>query len=239
MHRERTRIRRLVVGLTLIGTIAALAAAAGAGAAATPSSGTKAEQAQGADQLRFRVTIRNLGRAELTSVVYAVHNRSARLFRLGKKASPGLSVLAEDGATSRLLAEARGKRGVGSANVGPRISPRRSASFEFTTTRRHLRLSWATMQVCSNDTFAGQSAIRLPARKVAARKVLRVRALDAGTEQNTESTAHVPCLGAHNVGPSESDVVRRSPGIQGIADLDNATQGWGRFLARVTIRRIG
>jgi hypothetical protein len=167
-----------------------------------------------------------------------VHNRSARLFRLGKKASSGLAALAEDGVTSLLLAEARAKRGVGQAAVGPRIAPRRSASFKFTTTAKHLRLSWASMEVCSNDAFAGQTAARLPARKVGARKVLRLRALDAGSEPNTEDDRHIPCLGAHNVGPDERKNVRRHPGIKNIADRNNATQGWGGFLARVTIRRI-
>ena len=222
--------------LVLVGVLAALITAPGAFAA--PSSAGSAQATAGAKSFTFQVTIRNLGRADLTSVVYAVHNKSARLFRIGKKASAGLSALAEDGATSRLLAEARRKRGVGQADVGPRIPPRKSASFRITTTTKHLRLSWGSMQVCSNDSFAGQSAARLPAKKVGARKVVRLRALDAGTERNTESGNDVPCLGAHNVGPSESEVVRRSPGIKDIADLNNASQGWGRFLARVTIKRV-
>ncbi|MGI9658646.1 MAG: spondin domain-containing protein [Gaiellaceae bacterium] len=207
-------------------------------AAAAPRSQADTQATAGAKSFTFQITIRNLGRADLTSPVYAVHNKSARLFRVGKKASPGLGALAEDGVTSQLLAEARRKRGVGQADVGPRIAPRKSASFRVTTTSKHLRLSWGSMQVCSNDTFVGQSAARLPARKVGARKVIRLRALDAGTEQNTESANDVPCLGAHNVGPSESKVVRRSPGIKGIADLNNASQGWGRFLARVIIKRV-
>ena len=200
--------------------------------AATPAA------TDGARTFTFRVTIRNLGRADLTSPVYAVHNRSARLFRLSKKASFGLAALAEDGVTSLLLAEARAKRGVGQAAVGPRIAPRRSASFNFTTTAKHLRPSWASMEVCSNDAFAGQMAARLPARKVGARKVLRLCATDAGSERNTEDDRHVPCLGARNVGPDERKNVRRHPGIKNIADRNNATQGWGGFLARVTTRRI-
>lgn len=227
----------LVAGIASLSIAAGSSAATGAGASRAPAASPAI--GEGAQTFTFRVTIRNLGRADLTPPVYAVHNRSARLYRIGKKASPGLAALAEDGVTSVLLAEARRKRGVGQAGVGPRIAPRRSASFVITTTARHLRLSWGSMQVCSNDTFTGQTSARLPARAVGARRVVKLRAYDAGTEQNTESRAHVPCLGAHNVGPGESKVVRRSPGIQGTADLDNATQGWGRFLARVTIRRIG
>ena len=224
--------------LTLVAGALGLSASASAGAVALPTASSERAAAGGLKTFTFQITIRNLGRSDLTSPVYAIHNRSARLFRLGKKASAGLAALAEDGATSQLLAEARAKRGVGQASIGPRIPPRKSASFRVTTTAKHLRLSWASMLVCSNDTFAGQTAARLPAKKVGARKIVRLRGLDGGSEQNTESERHVPCLGAHGVGPSESKLVRRSPGIQDIADLENATQGWGRFLARVTIKRV-
>ncbi len=214
----------------------ALVAALGGTAAAEAATPTAAA---GGQNYVFKVTIRNLGRADLTPPVYAVHNRSFRLFRLGKKASPGIAALAEDGVTSVALSEARAKRGLGAANVGPRIPARRSASFRITTTNKHLRLSWASMQTCSNDTFVGQTNARLPAARVGARKTLRLRALDGGSEVNTESRSHVPCLGAHNVGPSEKGVIKRSKGIQGSGDVNNSTQGWGRFLARVTIKRVG
>ncbi len=224
--------------LLSVGIVGALALAAVASAAPSSSAATASNSEAAAKTLRFRVTIKNLGRAGLTSIVYAVHNRSPRLYRLGKKASPGLAALAEDGSTGELVSEARGKRGVRSANVGPGISPRKSVSFVIETTRKHLRLSWATMQKCTNDAFLGQSSARLPARRVGARKVMRIRANDAGSEQNTESSAHVPCLGAHGVGPDENRVVRRHPGIQGTGDVDDATQGWGRFLGRIVVKRI-
>lgn len=225
------RIGKLLIAILAAGLLAATAGAASASGAAQASLG-------GEDSYVFKVTIRNLGRADLTPPVYAVHNKSFRLWRLGKKASRGIARLAEDGVTSRALAEARAKRGLGMAGVGPRIAPRRSASFRITTTSKHLRLSWASMQVCSNDTFAGQTSARLPAAKVGDRRVVRLRAMDAGSERNTESRAHVPCLGAHNVGPNEKRVIRVSKGIMGVGDVNNATQGWGRFLTRVTITRI-
>ncbi len=231
MVRRRTLIAALATSCVAAFGAAGATATANAAASATDANPTAKV---GKQTYVFKVTIRNLGRADLTSPVYAVHNRSFRLFRLGKKASPGIADLAEDGATSGALAEARGKRGVGQANIGPRIAARRSASFRITTTSKHLRLSWAAMQICTNDVMAAQSNAKLLALKVGARRVVRIRALDAGSEQNTESRAHVPCLGTHNVGPNENGVVKRSKGIRGRGDVVNATQGWGKFLARVT-----
>jgi hypothetical protein len=96
---------------TLIAALAAscVAALGAASATATANAAASATAKAGQQTYVFKVTIRNLGRADLTSPVYAVHNRSFRLFQLGKKASPGIANLAEDGATSGALAEARGK----------------------------------------------------------------------------------------------------------------------------------
>ena len=94
------------------------------------------------------------------------------------------------------------------------------------------------MQVCTNDGFAGQDSARLPWKKVRARARARVRAFDAGAEQNVEDSSSVPCEGAHGVGPRENGVVTFHPGIQDIADVSNATQGWNGRLARITIRRL-
>ena len=83
-------------------TIGALSLSATAGAsgtaAATSAASSSPARADGANTLTFEITIRNLGRSELTSVVYAVHNRRARLFRLGKKAWHALPKTASQGA---------------------------------------------------------------------------------------------------------------------------------------------
>ncbi len=205
------------------------------------SASVSSPDASAADKLSFQVTIKNLSKADLTPVVFGVHNRSAKLFQVGKRATPGIAELAKDGGTALAAQELRRQRGVRKKSVGvaSRIAPGRTVRFTVETTRRHLRLSWASMAVCSNDTFAGQSGARLPAAKVGAVKRINVRAHDAGAEQNSESARDVPCLGAHGVGPKEMKAITLSGGITGKADLSKAQHGWGRFIARVTVKRVG
>ncbi|MDH3226334.1 MAG: spondin domain-containing protein [Thermoleophilia bacterium] len=186
--------------------------------------------------LEYRITIKNLSKADLTPAVWGVHDRRANLFRRGRFASTGVSQLAEDGVTAIALAEFRRKKGVRRAAVSNRIAPGRSITLRVRTTTRHRRFSFASMQVCSNDTFAGVNKLALPLKS--RRRVLDVRAYDAGTERNTESAAHVPCLGAHGVGPTERRRITRDPRIRGIADLRNSRHGWNRTIARMTIRRV-
>ncbi|MFQ5426496.1 MAG: spondin domain-containing protein [Gaiellales bacterium] len=191
------------------------------------------------ETFRYRVTIKNLGRSELTPLVWGAHTRSARLFEPGRRASPGVEQLAEDGATGPLLAALRRQRGVGPSGVAARTGPGKRMRFTFATGRPRLRFSWASMVVCSNDAFVGQSNIKLPSGKVGSRTKRRLVPWDAGTERNNERASAVPCLGAHGVGPRESRKVRRHPGISGNGDLVNARHGWDRYQARITIRRVG
>ena len=186
--------------------------------------------------LDYRITITNLSRADLTPPVWGVHNRRSALFARGAYASRGIGLLAEDGDPSVALSEFRGRPGVRRVAVAGRIPPGRSITLRVRTTTRHLRFSFAAMQVCSNDTFAGVSRLPLPLTET--RRVLAVRAWDAGTERNTESAAHVPCLGAHNVGPDERRRIARDPTIRGIADLSKARQGWDTAIARLVVRRV-
>jgi hypothetical protein len=187
--------------------------------------------------LEYRITIKNLSKADLTPAVYGVHDRRANLFRTGRFASRGIAELAEDGDASIALAELKRKRFVRTASVSSRIAPRRSITIRVRTTTSHRRFSFASMQVCSNDTFAGVNSLALPLKKKRNR-VVNVRAYDAGSERNTESAAHVPCLGAHGVGPSERRRITRDSTIRGVADLRNAEHGWNRTIARMTIRRV-
>lgn len=215
----------------------------GAGVAAILGmAAASAVPAMGATPLTYRVTIENRTPADLTPVVYAVHDRTARMWRTGRRASFGISRLAEDGVPDIARDEIARRRGVRSASIANRISAGRSISFTVRTTTRHRRLSWASMLVCTNDGFAGQSSYQLPLKRKGKKRFtvrLNVRAYDAGSEVNNERSSAVPCLGAHGVGPDERRTIRRHPGISGRGDLTVTSHGWGPNAARVTIRRIG
>ncbi|MEM9016506.1 MAG: spondin domain-containing protein, partial [Verrucomicrobiota bacterium] len=114
----------------------------------------------------YEITISNRAKSSLTSIVWATHGRQASMFRRGEKASLGVAEMAEDGVAGILKREMRaqekGPRGVHS--VGESFGPgaKGSVTFRVRADSRRAFLSWATMAVCSNDTFAGQAAFRLP-----------------------------------------------------------------------------
>lgn len=188
----------------------------------------------------YEITITSRASSALTSIVWATHGKRASMYRRGRKASPGLAELAKDGVTSILKREMKAQegepRGVHSVGEAFGVGKKGTVTFRVRADSRRARLSWATMAVCSNDTFAGQAGMPLPRQGAKARK-RRVVALDAGAEVNTEAADDVPCLGAHGVGPAENGVIRRSDAIRGDADLSRS-RGWGRYIATIKVRRI-
>ncbi|MDF1861803.1 MAG: spondin domain-containing protein [Verrucomicrobiales bacterium] len=188
----------------------------------------------------YEVTITNRAKSSLTSIVWATHGNQARFFQRGKKASPGLAELAKDGGTNlakkELKRQSKGGRGVHSVGVAFGPGAGRTTTFRVRADERRPFLSWATMAVCSNDTFAGQSRYRLPQRLNHTRRK-QVLAYDAGAEVNTETSSDVPCLGGHGVGEEENGVVHLSNAIRGDADL-RRSRGWGNYIATIRVRRI-
>ena len=188
----------------------------------------------------YQVTIQNRARSALTSVAWATHGGKARMFQRGKRASRGIAELGKDGITGivkrEMKAQRKGPRGVHSVGEAFGMGGGGKTRFRVKADNARRLLSWATMAVCSNDTFAGQDSWRLP-RAVGRTKRKSIVALDAGAEVNTESRDDVPCLGAHGVGPAEDKPIRRSDAIRGDADLKKS-RGWGKYIARITVRRI-
>lgn len=194
----------------------------------------------GATDRIYEVTIMNRANSGLTSVVWATHGSQARFFKRGKKASVGVAELAKDGTTSiakrELKAQKEGRRGVHSVGEAFGMGAKKSTSFRVKADELRPFLSWATMAVCSNDTFAGQDRLRLPSQvgQTISRVVV---ALDAGAEVNTESRDDVPCLGAHGVGVVEDLPIRRSDAVRGDVDIPRK-RGWPRYIAKIKVTRI-
>lgn len=208
---------------------------AGVGAAAALVT-AGAGSAMAATPLNYKVTVVNTTPNDLTPLVVSVGNKRGHLWQNGRRASPGLAELARDGGTFQLEHEADRRRGIRQVFTTSRIAPGKRITFNVRTTNGARRLSWASMLVSTNDAFVGQNNYLLPVRRGKARRAaFRVRAYDAGAERNTESSAHVPALGAHGVGPNERRKVRRHPGIRGNNDVA-ASEDWGKFAARVIIR---
>lgn len=144
----------------------------------------------------------------LTPTLWALHDDTVGLFEMGMPASPGLEMLAEDGDPTGLLGEVMGMAGFGGTGVadtpvgagapGPLFTGE-SYTFTVTPDADNRFLSFATMIVPSNDTFAALDAagVALLNADGSARLALDVQtdiaaaliAWDAGTEGNQAGAA--------------------------------------------------
>ena len=195
----------------------------------------------------YRVTVENLtDNQTFTPAVAATHQRTFRLFEEGAAASPGLQQLAENGGVPVLAEELAANHRVHDVAVvgeGP-IAPGASATGYVTATRHANRLSVAGMLICTNDGFAGATALRLPWR-LGSERTVAADAYDAGTEINTELYVDLvpPCDGMGMTGTSnpalaENGVVHGHPGIGGSGDLSEASHGWMDPAMRITVERV-
>ncbi len=165
--------------------------------------------------------------AIVTPTVWAVHDDTVSLFEVGMPASPGLELLAEDGDPAGVLGDLMGMGGVSMSGVvntseppnpamGP-IGPGQAYEFTVTPSGANRFLSFATMIVPSNDTFASldpggvalltAGGATRPAATVAAEIAAALGAWDAGTEGNQAGAAgrDMAPTGAPNTGPSNGN----------------------------------
>lgn len=170
--------------------------------------------------------------------VLVTHNRSLRMFRVGRFASPQLAQIAQDAVNGPMLEllKSSGKTGE-VVEGGGVILPGQVASYEIHANVAMRRLSLAFMLVNTNDGFSGLDAVRLPRH---GKVVYYLRAYDAGSEQNTELTSEIPgpCCGSPGVGTTTHERIAHHAGILGVGDLDPAVYGWPEPVAKLTITRI-
>ncbi|MFT6070757.1 MAG: hypothetical protein ACJAT2_000682 [Bacteriovoracaceae bacterium] len=199
--------------------------------------------ASGSKTKKFLITITNLTKAQvLTMPVVALHSPSSPLFEVGKPASPGLTLLAEDGGTDVLEDELRalGRSRVDNYVTGDKnIRPGQSVEVMIKTKNASkLKLSLVAMLATTNDAFVSAMNIRLPSRL----KELDLKAYDAGTEFNSESCEKVPgppcgSHGARDTANAEG-VVTEFKGLTGSGDIDLETYGFEGAPAKIRIELV-
>lgn len=210
-------------------------------------------------QVTYKITIENLTAGQpFTPPVLAVHNRRANLFRLGRHASEGVRMIAENGNNVPLVTALSGNTNVdqvveGTAPIVPAGNPgdtpfESTASYTITTDGRATHLSWVSMLICTNDGFTGVNTVSLPRY----RKTILARGYDARTEYNTEDFADIvpPCQGLIGVSSddagtgesnpllSERGVIIPHAGVVGDDDLDARVHDWADPVARIRIERV-
>ncbi len=194
---------------------------------------------------QFEIVLENLSPATgpgasqpFSPPVLATHSEGLHIFKVGEFASNELQQLAEDAVSAPMVTFLNQSPNVFRVVEGTGvILPGSSASFTIEAKRGYHKLSLICMLVNTNDGFTGINGINLPRGQS---KVVYLHAFDAGTESNTESTAHIPgpCCGNPLVRVPTHEEIDYHSGIQGVGDLDPMVYGWDEPVARLTITRI-
>jgi hypothetical protein len=250
-------LRHLLIGL-------AVAACSDGGQVTAPSDGTaglsaKAERgdpdADDRSTRMYDITITNLtGGQPLSPGVAAIHTKRNSVWRLGRSASEGIRLIAEDGDNSVALASLTGQPGFSDVQAVPTPTGCVNCPGPFATSQTIRvsakaganRLSLAIMLICTNDGFTGLDAVKLP--RGFKRKTFYAAGYDAGTEVNDQLSTHIvePCFA---IGPTsrppdgnlrtpETGAITMHPGITGVGDLAPAAHGWTNPVARITVQRV-
>jgi hypothetical protein len=244
-------------------TTTKLLAVAGASAALILAFAIPAASDDGPDLRTYRVTLVNLTDGQpFSPPVAATHDRSMRMFQVGRFASDELAKIAQAGNQVPMFNLFTGSNDVTDAvDVGAPLTRVGTVvgSFVDTATFEIMaepgdRLSLATMLICTNDGFLGLDAVRLPSHGA---RAFLINGYDAGRENNTQLSEHLvnPCSalgpvplpgdpdGELDSGPGISTVppvpIHHHPNIQpGVGELSVAAHGWRDPVAVAVVSRI-
>ena len=192
---------------------------------------------------KFLLTVTNLTKGQiLTMPLVALHSSRTKVFEVGKAATAGLTLLAEDGDTGKLEDELRslGRSRVDVyATANNNIRPGKSVQILVKTKNASkVKLSLVSMLATTNDAFVGAQSLRLPSRP----KTYDLGTYDAGTEFNSESCSTVPGppCGSHNARDTSGaeGVVTEFAGLVGNGDIDVSVYGFSNPAAKVKIEVI-
>ena len=177
------------------------------------------------------LTVRNVTAGQpLTPAVVVVHDGSAvPAARQCAEDLAGLEELAESGQPAALAASLRDVAGVKDTLTldPPPLPPGQEATVTISVSPGD-HVSVISMLACTNDAITIGTLIVPEADSLPAMSSGRV--YDAGTEENAETAATVPCLGGEGVSsgdaPDGEGAIAHHAGIGGEADLSAEQHGW-------------
>ena len=176
------------------------------------------------------LTIRNVTAGQpLTPAVVVVHDGGADLLPENAEDLAGLEELAESGQPAALAASLRDVAGVKDTLTldPPPLPPGQEATVTISVSPGD-HVSVISMLACTNDAITIGTLIVPEADSLPAMSSGRV--YDAGTEENAETAATVPCLGGEGVSsgdaPDGEGAIAHHAGIGGEADLSAEQHGW-------------
>ena len=192
-----------------------------------------------ADDAVYEVTITNITQGQIMGPPVVVsHDSSMSLFELGHPASDELAALAEDADSFGLVALLESSDAVADVTIGGGpILPGHSMTLSVSVSGGQRLISFATMLVTTNDTFAALNGMEVHGSNTVSTLVL---AYDSGSEGNNELCIYIPGPPCGN--PFQRDVagaegyVHINAGVQQTGDL-TGEHDWRNPVASVSIRR--
>lgn len=190
----------------------------------------------------YNVRVTNLTRGQIISPpVVAAHLPNVAIFAAGEEASEGLAALAEDAASTLLVADLIGA-GADVEEAAGGIPPGGYIDVVITTSAGNTQISAVGMLVTTNDAFFALNGVALPADSA----TYSVPAYDAGSEANNENCDYIPGPPCGNGG------VRDTEGAEGFVHIHNGIHGdtsssgklqadrddWRNPVARVTVTLV-
>ena len=197
----------------------------------------------GRETSEFDITVRNVTAGQpLTPAVVVVHDGSADLLPESAEDLAGLEDLAESGQPAPLAASLRVVTGVKDTLTldPPPLPPGQEATVTISASPGD-HVSVISMLACTNDAITIGTLIVPEVGSLPAMSSGRV--YDAGTEENAETAATVPCLGGEGVSngdaPDGEGSITHHPGIGGEADLSAEQHGWDGPAMQLFLTSVG
>ena len=189
------------------------------------------------------LTVRNVTAGQpLTPAVVVVHDGGADLLPENAEDLAGLEELAESGQPAALAASLRDVAGVKDTLTfdPPPLPPGQEATATLSASPGD-HVSVISMLACTNDAITIGTLIVPEAGSLPAMSSGRV--YDAGTEENDETAATVPCLGGEGVSsgdaPDGEGAIAHHAGIGGEADLNAEQHGWDGPAMQLFLTSVG
>ena len=197
----------------------------------------------GRETSEFDITVRNVTAGQpLTPAVVVVHDGGADLLPENAEDLVGLEDLAESGQPAPLAASLRVVTGVKDTLTldPPPLPPGQEATVTISASPGD-HVSVISMLACTNDAITIGTLIVPEAGSLPAMSSGRV--YDAGTEENAETAATVPCLGGEGVSNGDAadgeGAIAHHAGIGGDADLSAEQHGWDGPAMQLFLTSVG
>ena len=191
----------------------------------------------------LQITVRNVTSGQpLTPAVVVVHDSNAIILPSSAERLDGLEELAESGSNTELIETLSARDGISQvARFGAVIEPGQGATIQNIMAEPGDYVTVIGMLACTNDAIAYGSVIVTEDDSLPALGSGRV--YDAGTEDNSEAEADVPCLGGAGVSDAEAvdgeGEIGPHAGIEGSGDLTVDMHGWQGAVIQITVDKRG